>query len=128
MDKQPGAAVEIGGYPDPVGVGGVACGRVLGAGGRALEGGEEEMMENEKWMQFCKEAIPHMEALMGLTKKYDVRPVTGISPDGISYIDQAGDGRSCTYYEGEWRVCSQEGLVAKIKSAPGSGNSGGAQE
>lgn len=86
------------------------------------------MMENEKWMQFCKEAIPHMEALMGLTKKYDVRPVTGISPDGISYIDQAGDGRSCTYYEGEWRVCSQDGLVAKIKSAPGSGNSGGAQE
>ena len=85
------------------------------------------MMENEKWMQFCKEAIPHMEALMGLTREYDVRPVTGISPDGISYIDQVGGG-SCTYYEGEWRVCSQDGLAAKIKSAPGSGNSGGAQD
>ena len=85
------------------------------------------MMENSKWEAFCIEAIPHMEALMGLTKKYDVRPVTGISPDGISYIDLVG-GESCTYYEGEWRVYSQDGLAAKIKSAPWSGNSGGAQE
>lgn len=121
--------MEIGGYPDPMGAGGLACRRGLGVDSRALEGGEEEMKTTgniekkcRNYLESCKKVMYKQESPSMMTYAAErLRYAADFAKElGLITVDEWA---SMDYEVGCMIAQSRE-----MKSAPGSGNSGGAQE
>ena len=88
------------------------------------------MVDRNKWIAFCEEAVPHMDAILALIKEYNVDVMLSAKKGGYGCIRHTHPcGLDAVTFGGAWRVMENYNTVTKIKkNAPRSGNSGGAQK